>query len=153
MKREIALAAGALSVLLASPCVAAADDRLDWQGMERRSGAFAGMAVNMAMGAKQKSVPTARLKLGFTQSYRAANSGVPLRTSFQGSALELGLNAGQPMLFIGGGQSTKSLKRRAQLNGNSWLYVVGGVAVAAAAAFLIFADDDTNAEPCVPGNC
>ena len=152
MKRNLALAAGALSVLLASPCLAASDDRLDWQGMERRSGAFAGMAVNMTMGARQKANPTARLKLGFTQSYRAAN-GVPLRTSFQGSALELGLNAGEPTLFIGG-QNTKSLKRRAQLNGgNSWLYVAGGVAVAAAAAFLIFADDDTNAEPCTPGNC
>jgi hypothetical protein len=152
MKRHLALAAGALSVVSASPCVAAPDDRFDWQGTERRSGAFAGMAVKMPMGAGQKSIPTARLKLGFTQSYRAAN-GIPSRTSFHGSALELGLKAGEPMLFIGG-QSTKSLQRRAQLNGgNSWLYIAGGVAVAAAAAFLIFADDDTNAEPCTPGNC
>ncbi len=146
------MAAGALALLSATPGVAAPDHRAEWQGAERRVGAFAGVAVKMAVGARAKSSPAARLQLGFTQSYRATGSGAPFRTSFQGSALELALFNGKPMLFVGG-KSAESYKRRAQLNGgNSWLYIAGGLAIAGA-AFLILSDDGTNAEPCFPGNC
>jgi hypothetical protein len=148
-----AIFAAALLTSAASPCLAASDQRLQWQGVERRSGGFAGLAFKMPLGSAGKATPTARLKLGLTQTNRAAGSAVPLSTSFQGSALEVGLLGRKPMLFLGG-HSTKSLKQRAQLNGgNSWLYIAGGVLVAGAAAFLIFADDGTDAEPCIPGNC
>lgn len=146
------MAAVALLVSAAAPCAAASDQRAGWQEMERRSGAFAGMAVNMHFGTRGTASPTARLKLGLTQNYRSAGSSVPLRTSFQGSALELGLLGGKPMLFIGG-QSSRSLKQRAQLKGgNSWIYIAGGLAVAGA-ALLILTHDDPDTEPCFPGNC
>ncbi len=146
------LVAGALTLSLASPLAAATDPRIEMQTVERRTGAFAGVAFKVAMGSKEASKPTARLQLGPTQLNRASGPGASVRTTFQGSALELGLLGGKPMFFVGG-QSTKVLKQQANLNGgNTWLYVAGGLAIAGA-AILILSDNDTNAEPCFPGNC
>jgi hypothetical protein len=139
-----------VAALLASPC-AAAEDRIGWQATERRGGAFAGLAVGMKLGAKRTARPEARLRLGMAQHHRAAGAAAPLRM-VHGSAVELRLAKGKPMLFVGG-RSGASLRQRARLDGgDTWLYVAGGVAVAAA-AFLLLAGDGSDAEPCIPGNC
>ena len=130
MKNKIILAMTSIMALAAEPALAA--NALSDSGYsERRTGAFAGMAVKMNLGTKEKTRPTARLQLGMTQNYREQGSGMPLRTTFQGSPLELGLLKGKPMLFVGV-QSTAAIKQRAQLTGgNSWLYIAGGLAIAA----------------------
>ena len=152
MKFRFSYAIASAAMLVAQPCIAAPDFG-DPRYADRQIGAFAGAQLKLALGGKERAVPTARLQLGMTQRYQGPGATAPSR-SFDVSALELGLaTTGKPMLLVGG-QDTSALKRRLGVNGstNTTLLIAGGVALAVVAVLLITADG-SNAEPCIPGNC
>ena len=152
MKFGVSYAIASAAMLVAQPCLAAPDAG-DPRYADRQTGAFAGAQLKLALGSKERAVPTARLQLGMTQRYQGHGATAPSR-SFNVSALELGVTGtGRPMLLVGG-QDTSALKRRLGMNGsnNSTLLIAGGVALAVVAVLVITREKE-GSEPCIPGNC
>ena len=109
----------------------------------RRGGIFAGATLRLALNGGQSAKPIARLKLSPTSS-ASTNSGAI--TPPAGSGIEFGVSrAGKPDLFFAG-QSIANLKRQLNVRGDATPLVIGGIALAALAVFLITAEDDDDTE-------
>lgn len=121
-----AFAAAAAVMLPVQPCLAADDPAFT----ERRSGAFAGVRLNLPLGRGNPERPSARLQLtSFHDSVDAR--GATLR-SFRSPGLELGLNREGRVAYYLGGQDVEETRRRLEASGSTttWL-IVGGVVVLA----------------------
>lgn len=120
---------------------------------QQKNGAFAGLAFNMALDSPKKVRPVAPFQIGMTRTSYDTGSGLAPRTTLQEPALAFGFTGGKPE-FLVAGQNTKMLARRAQINGGkTWMYVAGGLVVAAGAAFYLIVTSGHEDEPCIPGNC
>lgn len=93
------ITAATMALICAQPCLAADDMRGIGAG-ERRSGAFAGMAVRLPIGTRHREAPTARLQLTTFHDYRDA-SGATVR-SYRPRGVELGFERGRATYLVGG---------------------------------------------------
>jgi hypothetical protein len=124
----------------------AAEDFRDTGSGMRRSAAFAGANVRLPLGAKV-ATPTARLQVTMTHIYENRQSASPTRM-FKAAGFELGAGANKGATLFMNGRDVSRPKRKLGFNGSSnTLLIVGGVLLAGAAAFLLFAEDGNNAQP------
>lgn len=139
-------AAVAVLGLGATPCMAAGDLFQVGNG-EHRVAAFAGANLRLSLGGTERAKPSARLQLTTIHSYEDRQSASPTRT-YRAAGLELGMAGTKNPGFFMMGQDVSQLKRKLGVNGSSsTLWIIGGIALAGAAAFLLFADDGNNAQP------
>ena len=144
-----------LSIIIGAGLVAspAAANPFDLGGAESEVGVFAGGSVRLALGQSRRQPPQARLQLSGTQVH--GRPGSAPRFPLHGKGLELELSSSKPSFLIGG-HKLRPLGPKLGIDGNSTpLLVVGGLVAAGGLLFLaaeIF-DNNTNAEPCTPGNC
>ena len=146
----------ALSIFAAVGLVAApaAASPTEPGGAESKIGVFAGGSVRLALGQSRKQPPQARLQLSGTRVHGRPGS-APTFSLHGSTGFELELSSSKPT-FLVGGQEPWKLGRKLGTDGSSTpRWVVGGLVAAGGLLFLaaeIF-DNDTNAEPCTPGNC
>ena len=136
--------AAAMAVLCAQPCLAADDMRSTGAG-ERRSGAFAGMAVRLPMGTRHREAPTARLQLTTFHDYRDS-SGATVR-SYRPRGVELGFERGRATYLVGG-QDVLDIEKKLHAKGSTttWL-LVGGALVLTLLVLNAVADAQPTAGP------
>lgn len=120
------IAAAALTLLCAQPCLAAEDMRFTGAAGEKRSGAFAGVTVRMGIGTRLAERPTARLQLTTFHDYRdtrGASTG-----SYRPRGLELGFDGGRPTYLVGG-RDMRQVRERLNASGSTktWLLVGGAL--------------------------
>ena len=115
----------AAAVLAAQPC-AAADDFRDMRAPERRSGAFAGLSINVPLDRGIRRRPTARLQLTTTSTVRRAD-GATITYRAPGDELGAG-RRGRPTYSIAG-QNPAEMRERLGVGGSTGttLLIVGGV--------------------------
>jgi hypothetical protein len=145
-----AMCAAAAAALGSGP--AAARDVQARDGVEPHRAAFAGAVLRLELGGRRARAPEARLGIGFND-YRRDPAGFLAASGGPRLPLEAGLAGGRLQWFVGGERASQ-LDRRLGASGSTrkTLFVVGGIAVGAAAAFLLLdGDGDGDDGPCPPG--
>jgi hypothetical protein len=148
MTLRVKMAMAGMFLAAAQPCLAAEDLRMGGETRGRASG-FVGLSAQLSFGQRARQAPTARFVAGLATSRIDAQSGRSL--GFQAPrGLELGLDRrGRLQPFVGG-LSTADVENRLGVRGSTGktLLIVGGIAAAAVAGFLIFGDSGSDA--CIP---
>lgn len=148
MKKVSFVAAAAILATGVTP-LAAADLSYGSGSQDRRVAAFAGANVRIPLGAKAGAKLSARLQLTTVHSYQDRYSAAPART-YRSPGLELGLSAKKPAIFMMG-QDVAKMQQKLGIGGStSTLLIVGGVAIAALAVYLI--TDECDACKARPAN-
>jgi hypothetical protein len=147
MKGYVLCAACAAAALAWAP--AAARDVQARDGVERHRAAFAGAVLRLELGGRRAKAPQARLGIGFSD-YRRDPAGFLAISGGPRLPLEAGLAGGRLQWFVGGERASQLDRRLGAGSTKKTLLVVGGIAVGAAAAFLLL-DGDGDDGPCPPG--
>ena len=147
--RGLALCAACVAAATLGAGSAAAQDSRG--GLEQHRAAFAGAVLRLEFGGRAAKVPEARLGIGFSD-YRRDAAGFLAASGGPRLPVEAGLADGRLELFVGGERFSQFESRvGAAGSTRTTLFVVGGIAVGAAAALLLLDGDGDDNNPCPPG--